>query len=124
MLQHQVLPFLQDRRRRVPVQRVLKDDDIVREQSCLFAVDVDLKVRVLGIQVDQRDAVEAIERLRHGRFTSERSSDGWASRTRIRRIVFDTSSTPCLVSRGRIHLGSGLPYLIRFALSRLSTGPL
>jgi len=44
---------------------MLKHKDIVREQSGLFAVDVDLEVWILGIQVNQRDTVESIDRFCH-----------------------------------------------------------
>ena len=58
VLQHQVLPFLQDRGCRVPVKGVHKDHNLVLQQALLLAVDVDLEIRVLGIQIDERYTVD------------------------------------------------------------------
>ena len=38
---------------------MLENDDVVIEQALLFAVHVDAEIRVLGVQVDQGDAVDA-----------------------------------------------------------------
>ena len=65
MLQHKVLPFLQYGRCRVPIQRVLKDDDIVFKEPLLFPIDVDLKIGILSVQIDQGYAVEIDNGIRH-----------------------------------------------------------
>jgi hypothetical protein len=52
VLEHQVLPFLENRRGRIPEQRKHEDDDVVLAQPALFTVDIDAVIRVLGIQVD------------------------------------------------------------------------
>ena len=45
---------------------MLKDDHIVLQESLLFPIDVDLKVRILGIQIDQGDTVKAVNGGGHG----------------------------------------------------------
>jgi hypothetical protein len=54
VLQHQVLPLLEQRRRRVPVQRKQKHEHVVLTQALLLAVDIDTVIRVLGVQINQR----------------------------------------------------------------------
>ena len=55
MLQHEVLPLLDDRGRRIPEERELKEDDIVPEQPLLLDVDVDIEARIVTIQVHEVD---------------------------------------------------------------------
>ena len=45
---------------------MLKDDDIMLKASLLFPVDVDLKIRILGIQANQGYAVDTGNGIRHG----------------------------------------------------------
>ena len=58
MLQNQVEPFLHDGRRRVPVKRMLKNNDVVRLAEGLFSSDVDHEVGVMCVKVVQRDTIE------------------------------------------------------------------
>jgi hypothetical protein len=46
MLQHQVFPLFDQRRRAVSVKRVLHDDQIMRQQQRLFAAHVDVEARI------------------------------------------------------------------------------
>lgn len=65
MLQDEILSFFQNRRCRIPVQGMLKNNDIMLKQSLLLSLYIYLKVRVLCIEVDQRDAIEFANGLRH-----------------------------------------------------------
>ena len=58
VLEHQILPFLEDRRRRVPIERVLKDHDLVIRQKSLFARDVDVVCRIGLIEIVDRDSID------------------------------------------------------------------
>ncbi len=58
VLQDQVLPLLQDGGSGVPVERVLEHHHLVRQQALLLAFDIDLKIEILGVQIDQRDAFQ------------------------------------------------------------------
>ena len=49
--EHEVLPLLHERRRAVPVERVLPHDHIVRRSSCLLARHVDVEVGIALVQV-------------------------------------------------------------------------
>ena len=51
VLQHQILPFLDDGGRRVPVEGVLQHDEIMIEQPLLLARDVDVEVGILGVEI-------------------------------------------------------------------------
>ena len=64
VLEHQVLPLLQDRRARVPVERVLEDDDVVLLEQTLLPRDVDVEVRVRLVEIVHDHPVEAAHLLR------------------------------------------------------------
>jgi hypothetical protein len=55
VLQHEVLPLLEDRRRAVPVERELEDDDVVPDEELLFAPHVEVEARILLVQVVERE---------------------------------------------------------------------
>ena len=58
MLQHQVHPLLQDRRRAVPEEGVLQDDDIVTHEQLLLALDVDVEVRISLVKIVKLHTLE------------------------------------------------------------------
>ena len=51
MLQHQVLPFLQDRRRAVPEDRVLKDDYVMVGEKLLLPLHIDIELGILLVEI-------------------------------------------------------------------------
>src|SRR5687768_5553379 len=57
VLEHEVLPLLEDRWDRVPVERVLEHDDVVLEQQLLLEPDVDSQRRIFLVEVADRDAI-------------------------------------------------------------------
>ena len=63
VLEHQVEVLLHERGGAVPVERMLQDDDVVRDEPALLGGDVDLEVRVGLVQVVDRDALEIADRL-------------------------------------------------------------
>ena len=66
MFEYQVLPFLQDRRSRVPVERVLVDDDVMLHAELLFSADIDEKVRIAVVQVVNVYAIEPLDGCAQG----------------------------------------------------------
>ena len=56
VFQHQVLPFLEDGRRAVPVKGVLEDDEVVFGEQLLLALDVDEEVGIGLVQIVEGDA--------------------------------------------------------------------
>jgi hypothetical protein len=58
MFEYEVLPLLDNRRRGIPEQRKLEQDDVVVQQALLLDVDIDIKARVITIQVDESDAID------------------------------------------------------------------
>ena len=63
MLEHEVEVLLHERGGAVPVERMLQDDHVVRDEPALFGGDVDLEVRVGLVQIVNRDAFEIADRL-------------------------------------------------------------
>jgi hypothetical protein len=58
VLQYQILPLLEDRRCRVPVEGVLKDHDVVLEEQLLLSVHVDVQLRICLVEIVDGDTVE------------------------------------------------------------------
>ena len=53
--QHVIQPLLHQRRNRIPVERVLEDETIMGQQGLLLGRDVDLALRIKGVNVAHRD---------------------------------------------------------------------
>ena len=58
MLEHEIEPQLDDRRRRIPVERELQNQHLVLYQALLLAVDIDVVPRVTCVQIDHGDTVD------------------------------------------------------------------
>ena len=65
VFENEVLPFLENRRRRIPEQRELQHDDVVIEQSLLFSLDVDVEARIVLVKIHVCNAVDLSGRLAH-----------------------------------------------------------
>ena len=56
MLEHEVLPLLEQRRRAVPEERVLEDDHVVLDEQRLLARHVDVEVGIGLVEIVQGQA--------------------------------------------------------------------
>ena len=63
MFENQVLPLLQQGRGALPIERVLKDDDVVGEQSLLFTGHIDVEVGVLLVEIAEGHPRQIPDRL-------------------------------------------------------------
>ena len=77
VFQYEILPFLQDGRRRIPVEGMLENDNLMIDQPRLFKVNIDLEIRVLGVQIDEGHTVDA------GRCIRQRAIDFRAVQSRM-----------------------------------------
>ena len=65
VLKNEVLPLLDNRRRGIPEQWKLEQDDVVVQQALLFDGDVDIEARVVAIQINKRDTIDRCRGTRH-----------------------------------------------------------
>ena len=70
VLQHQILPFLEQRGCAVPVERMLHHDDLVTDEQLLLTGDVDIEVRVALVQIVDGHTVQIANCLDQGRITT------------------------------------------------------
>ena len=66
MFENQVEPLLDDRRYRIPVERMLKNDDVMAFAKLLLMRDINKKVRIAGIQIMEGNAVQCFHGLPQG----------------------------------------------------------
>ena len=60
VLEDQILPILQDRRRALPVDRVLEDHYVMTLKQPLFVLHVDVEVRIGLVKVVNGDPFEPL----------------------------------------------------------------
>ena len=63
VLENQVVPLLDDGRCRVPVERVLEDNDVVAFAKLLFVGDINEEIWVAGVKIMKRNAIERFHGL-------------------------------------------------------------
>ena len=51
VFKYQILPLLQNRRRTIPIKRMLKDNDIMLKQEGLFTCDIDVEFWIPLIEI-------------------------------------------------------------------------
>ena len=66
MLQDEVEPFLDDRRRGVPIEGMLENDDIVGLEEGLFVVNIDGKIGIGGVEIVDGNAIKVLVKYIHG----------------------------------------------------------
>ena len=65
-LKHKIEPFLDDGRRRIPVEGMLQHDEIMIEEKRLLMADIDGEIGIGGIEVVKSDAGQVADGVMKG----------------------------------------------------------